>query len=245
MQPQIVAPDYGRHNADLAASVERLAKSGSYEDLSTIIVVPCLGSIPAKVVQSWMNLIPAMNQKCTRIFAVGMEVGDAYSRTIEAILQNEELSKWKFLLTLEADNIPPPNGVHLLYESINGKVDGQKYDAVGGLYWTKGDMGQPMIYGDPKVMPRNFIPQKPIPNAVQPCQGLGMGFTLFRMEMFKDQRIKRPLFRTCQDYTPGVGAKVYTQDLYFFENAGSLGYKFASDNRCLVGHYDMANDVCW
>jgi hypothetical protein len=63
--------------------------------------------------------------------------------------------------------------------------------------------------------------------------------------MFKDSRIKRPLFRTCQDYIPGVGAKVYTQDLYFFENAGSLGYKFASDNRCLVGHYDMANDICW
>ncbi|MGH2619338.1 MAG: hypothetical protein ACRDHG_02040, partial [Anaerolineales bacterium] len=71
------------------------------------------------------------------------------------------------------------------------------------------------------------------------------GFTLFRLKMFQDPRLPRPLFRTVSEVTPGVGTRVYTQDLHFFENAGGLGYKFASDNRVLTGHYSESDDILW
>jgi hypothetical protein len=119
------------------------------------------------------------------------------------------------------------------------------YDVVGGLYWTKGEGGQPMIYGDPSVEPLNFIPQVPKPDTVQPANGLGMGFNLFKIEMFKDDRLRKPWFETKQEYVPGQGSTGYTQDLFFYENAGKLGYKFACDTRVKVGHLDPSTDVVW
>jgi hypothetical protein len=242
MKPAVIIENLnlGLHNADLAASVERLNKSKTYQDLSTIIVCPTRGMIPDRVVQSWMGMIRPMNQKIIGpLFIRGYEVGQAYNMAVEMILSNPELSKWKYMLTIEEDNLPPPDGMIKLYESM------EKYDVVGGLYWTKGEGGQPMIYGDPTVEPINFIPQKPLPDTVQQARGLGMGFNLFKIEMFKDERLKKPWFETKNEFIPGVGAKVYTQDLYFYENAGKLGYTFACDTRVRVGHLDPQSDVVW
>jgi hypothetical protein len=121
----------------------------------------------------------------------------------------------------------------------------EQYDVVGGLYWTKGEGGQPMIYGDPAVQPLNFIPQAPKAETIQPANGLGMGFNLFKISIFKDPKLPQPWFQTLNHFVPGVGVKVYTQDLFFFENAGKAGYKFACDTRVRVGHLDPNTDVVW
>jgi hypothetical protein len=186
-----------------------------------------------------MALMTPMNNRFTRIFMIGMEVGSAYSSAIEQIINTPGLSDWKYILTLEEDNMPPPDGLLRLYENMD------QYDSIGGIYWTKGEEGQPMIYGDPKAMPKNFMPQVPQADTIQECNGLGMGFTLFKLDMFKDERIPRPWFRTEQSYSPGVGTRAYTQDLYFFENAAKFGYRFACDTRVKVGHYDADNDIVW
>lgn len=240
-KPQIVMPDYkGIHNQSPKAAA-RLAKGKTYDNLSTIIICPTRGQIPAKVVQSWMNMMRPMNQQVIGpMFAIGLEVGDAYNNMIEQVISNPVFSEWKYILTIEEDNMPPPDGLLRLYENMD------KYDVIGGLYWTKGEEGQPMIYGDPTVMPKNFIPQRPQIDTVQPANGLGMGFNLWKMEMFKDKRLEHgKWFKTEQSYQPGVGARAYTQDLHFFEKAGALGYKFACDTRVKVGHYDINSDIVW
>jgi hypothetical protein len=210
----------------------------TYKDLSTIIIIPTRGLIHCKVVGSWWNLIMPMNQKCTRVFASGMEVGEAYNNMIEQILADPNLSNWKYILTMEEDNIPPPDGLIKLYENMD------KYDVVGGLYWTKGEQGQPMIYGEGHDGDIHFRPQPPI-DEIQECDGLGMGFTLFKMDLFKDPKIQKPWFKTCQEWSPQGGTKLMTQDLYFFDNIRKLGYRVACDTRVRVGHYDVQNDVVW
>jgi hypothetical protein len=216
----------------------QILEGKTYKDLSTIIIIPTRGMIPAKVVAAWWSLIMPMNQKCTRVFAYGMEVGDAYNNMIEEILKNPNLSQWKYVLTLEEDNLPPPDGLIKLYEHID------EFDVIGGLYWTKGENGQPMIYGDINDPELNFRPQPPI-KEIQECNGLGMGFTLFKLDIFKDPRIERPWFKTCEDWDPQKGAKIYTQDLYFFEKIRKLGYRVACDTRVKVGHYDAEMDIVW
>lgn len=241
MKPQIVIPDYtGQHNSRSHTNA-RLTKGKTYQDLSTIIICPTRGQIPAKVVQSWMNMMRPMNQKVIGpIFAIGLEVGHAYNNMILQIINNPAFADWKYVLTIEEDNMPPPDGLLRLYEYMD------EYDVIGGLYWTKGEEGQPMIYGDPKVMPKNFIPQLPQADTLQPANGLGMGFNLWKMDIFKDKRLDvGDWFKTEQSYLPGQGAKAYTQDLYFFEKAGALGYKFACDTRVKVGHYDINTDIVW
>lgn len=238
-QAQIIVPNLeGYHNSNPDTST-RLLKSKSYKDLSTICIVPCVGGIPPKIVQAWNGLMKPMNQKFIMIMVENMEVGAAYSQTIEMILANPELSKWKYILTLEHDNAPAPDALLKLYENMD------EYDGIGGLYFTKGEGGQPMCYGKPEQFPVNFIPFLPEPEKVTPCRGIAMGFSLFKTDMFKDNRLPRPLFETKQSYEPGVGAQAYTQDLKFCEEAGKLGYRFAVDARVKVGHYDYANDFMW
>ena len=229
-----VANDMGWHNQRFDETRERLLKGGSYKDLSTVWVVPTRdGKLDAKVVSALVALQRPMNQPCVGpIFLSNMEIGDAYNQAIEMILADANLSKFKYLLTVESDNLPPSDGLIRLYEGI------QKYDGVGGLYYTNGEGGQPMIYGDPKVLPRNFIPQVPLPDTLQHCNGLGCGFNLFRLEMFK--KMPKPWFRTVQE----KGA-CFSQDLWFYNNAAGHGFKFACDTRIKVGHYDAANNMVW
>lgn len=235
-EPQIImSNNEGWHNSG-NRSLERLKKGRTYEDLSTICVIPTRGAIDARVVESWWGMIAPMNQKFTRLMIKGMEVADAYNAAIETILAHPELSTWRYILTLEEDNMPAPDGLLKLYESI------KDFDVVGGLYWTKGEEGQPMCYGRPEGI-LNFIPQIPEPETVQECNGLGMGFTLFRLELFRE--LKAPWFKTLQEYSPSDGARLYTQDLYFFEHARGAGKRVACDTRVRVGHYDAQGDIVW
>lgn len=234
-------PDPGVHNADLAGATGRLLKGSTYKDCSTIIVMPTRGMLHIKVVMSWLNLMMPMNQKTYRMPVLGHEVGIAYNQAIEFIINEPNLKTWKYVLTLEEDNIPPADGIFKLIEAINAGP----FSAVGGLYWTKGPGGQPMIYGNPSEMPRSYRPQVPIPESVQECLGLGMGFTLFKMDVFRDPKIEQPWFRTVQEVEPGVGMRAFTQDLYFFEKAAMAGHRFACDTRVRVGHLDPATGDVW
>jgi hypothetical protein len=242
IQPQILAQDYGQHNAMLDAAVKRLDYSGVYKDMSTVIVIPGFGSMPTKCVASWMNLISPPNQKVFRMWALGMEVGEAFSQTITNIISHPELSKFKYILTMEHDNTPPPDGFVKLLAQMDKHPE---YACIGGLYWTKGPDGVPQIWGDPKDAILNFRPQKPVAGQLVECCGTGMGFNLWRMDMFKDTRLRRPWFKTVADST-GVG----TQDLYFWGDARKYGYRCAIDCDVLVGHYDLSGqfgpeDTTW
>lgn len=210
------------------------ASLGLYRDLSTVWVTPTRGTCSTRVAFSWMNVMGPPNAPVAKICVEGAEVGKAYNDAIIQILTAPSLSKFKYLLTVEEDNTPPPDGLIKLCESI------QKYDAVGGLYWIKGEDGAPMIWGDPKE-PGTFIPQPPQKDTLQECNGLGMGFTLFRLDMFRN-----PGFEFGKWFqTVGDGGAYMTQDLYFFDKAQKLGYKFACDTRVKVGHFDQANNMIW
>ena len=221
-KPQIIMPDVGAHNRDLAATRTRLLKGQSYRDLSTVCVIPLhpgREGIHPRVVQAWMNLMPPMNQKFTRIFMTGMEVGDAYTAAVESILAHPELSTWRYMLTLEDDNLPRPTAC----SSCTSRSRQARMPPWAGSIGPRGVGAMPMIYGDPAVMPRNFIPQLPMPEAVQPCNGLGMGFTLFRLSIFKDPKFMKPWFKTVQELVPGKGYQSYTQDLWAFSKMAEPG----------------------
>lgn len=229
----------GIHNGNLDATRKRIEKSKQYQDLSTIIITPCYDAIHWRVVQNWMGILKPMNQKCIHLFASNMEVGAAYSETIEMILQHPELSTFRFVATLEHDNLVDPDLLLKIYPDM------EEYDAIGSLYFTKGEGGLPMCYGKPDVMPVNFIPFMPEQNAVTTCRGLGMGATVFKMSMLKDKRLPRPLFKTVQEYNAGQGSACFTQDLKFFHDAGMLGYKFGCTTKTLTGHFDSNTNIVW
>jgi len=240
MEPKIFMPfeSKGKHNDDLDGTIKRLEKANTFRDLSTVIIVPTRGgrSLTPRWVQGQQGVMKPMNQRVIGpVYIAGMEVGAAYNWAVNWIQQS--LPDYKYMLTWEDDVMPPVDGIIRLYEAIDD------YDCVQGLYYTKGEDGQPMIYGDANDPILNFRPQVPIPDSVQRCNGLGMGFNLFKMEMFK--KVPSPWFQTEQKWDPATGVRCYTQDLHFFEKAGKLGFKFACDTRVKCGHYDEINDIVW
>lgn len=226
----------GIHNTNLEESRNRLITGATYRDLSTICVMPIKGQeINHVVAQAVEGIIKPMNQAYSKWVVAGMEVGDAYNTAIQQILVHPQLSKWKFMLTVEHDNTPSPDALVKLQAAMYSSP----YAAISGLYWTKGLDGQPMIYGDPMVFPVNYIPQLPVPDTLQECRGIGMGFALWDLNLFKDPRLKSPWFETKQSFDPMVGTECGTQDLVFCRKATELGYRFAVDTRVRVGHMDI------
>lgn len=241
MKPQLLLAELqtaGIHNGDVKKTIARLEKSKHWVKQRIVVLLPTAETIAAKVALSHWNLAFPPNNGVARILAVGMEVGAAYSTAIEQILGHPELSQWEYILTIESDNMPPPDGVFKLLERMEAHPE---LDCIGGLYYTKGEGGQAQIWGDPKDPVLNFRPQLPDQSGgLVECCGTGMGFNLWRMKIFKDKKLRKPWFVTQK----GEGG-VSTQDLYAWMDFRKYGYRCAIDCSVKVGHYDAVHDVCW
>lgn len=238
MKPQLLVQDFGgAHNADLTKTSARILRGGSWKKQRIVVILPAADLIPAKVALSHWNMYFPPNNGVVRMLALGMEVGDAYSQAIEGILAHPELSQWEYLLTLEHDNMPPPDGVIKLIERMESHPE---FSCIGGLYFTKGEGGCAQIWGDPSDPVLNFRPQVPDANGgLVECCGTGMGFNLWRLKMFKDARLRKPWFVTQRK--DGVS----TQDLYFWADARKYGYRCAVDCAVKVGHFSVEQDIVW
>lgn len=238
MKPELVIQDFGGlHNRDLNQTGARLIKGASWKRQRIVVVIPADAMIPAKAALSHWNLMFPPNNGVVRILAQGMEVGHAYSSAVEGILNHPDLSTWEYILTLEHDNLPPSDGVLKLVEQLEAHPE---FDCIGGLYFTKGEGGVAQIWGDPKDPVVNFRPQLPDANGgLVECCGTGMGFNLFRLKMFKDERLRKPWFVTQKE------GGISTQDLYFWSDARKYGHRCAIDCSVKVGHYDASTDTVW
>ena len=229
--------DPGYHNRNLEFARGRITEGGTWKKQRIVQILPAGGTVPTKVVHSWLSLMFPPNQAVYRHTAIGEEVGQAYSDALEAVLAHPELGTWEYLLTLEHDNVPPPDGVIKLIRRMEAHPE---FACIGGLYWTKGEGGVPQIWGDPRDPVVNFRPQAPVAGALVECNGTGMGFNLWRLSMFKDPKLRRPWFKTVCG-AEGVG----TQDLYAWSDFRKHGYRCAIDCDVLVGHFDASSGICW
>lgn len=244
-KPEIVCYDYGKHNEDIEKTIKRLNKSAYWKRQNVIVLIPAANMISAKVALSHWNLIFPPNQQVFRMLCLGMEVGAAYSEAVEYILNHPDLSKFQYVLTLEHDNVPPPDGVLKLLEHMEAN---KEFSVISMTYFCRGEGGCCQIWGDIRDTNINFRPVSPktlteiesTGSALIECYGVGMGAALWRLDMFKDKRLPRPLFKT-QASKEGVG----TQDLYFFNNARKYGYRCAVACDTLCGHMDLATGIVW
>jgi hypothetical protein len=165
------------------------AEGVTWKKQETVILLPAAKLVPLKCAMSWMHMLTPPNQSMPKVAMLGMEVGDAYSQAVEYVLSTPNLASHKYILTIEHDNWVPQDGLIKLLAHMDKHPE---FACIGGLYWTKGPGGVPQIWGDIKDSILNFRPQPPDPQGgLVECYGTGMGFNLWRTEMFKGARSSR------------------------------------------------------
>jgi hypothetical protein len=232
----------GVHNNDIEKSYSKIIRGSSWKKQRVVALIPTSEKIDTVVALSHWSLIFPPNQPSVRMAAIGMEVGEAYDYAVKEIIAHPEMGSWEYILTLEHDNIPEPDS---LIKLVKRMEDNPEYGAISGLYWMKTPGGVPQIWGDPTDPVMNFRPIRPIEGELVECNGLGMGFCLWKMEMLKDPRLQmgrdgksRALFKT-EVQKDGHA----TQDLYFWQHARYCGYRCAVDCDVKIGHYD--GEIVW
>jgi hypothetical protein len=242
-----------------------------WTDQSFTWVIPTAGNmIHWDVVDSWDNLDMPMNQARTgRLRSRNMEVGEAYNYLFKLAIDEGESEKihhpeytaliqsTRFVFTTEHDNILPTNAVTGLMAAIYTCPDCEEeitdtekwecknghhgYDAVSGLYFTKGIPPRPMAYGNPKNGPDDFTPQSVkqavIDKKTIPVNGIAMGCAVWRKELFR--QVSYPWFKTIEkDNMAGTGGA--TQDLFFCKRAAiEAGARFGVCCKVRVGHTNL------
>jgi hypothetical protein len=237
-KPELVVTDFsGHHATNMPETIARLTRGGSWKKQRIIVIVPSADMISTKVMLSLWNLAFPPNNGVVKIAALGQEVGEAYTNAIEGVLNHPQLNEWEFVLTCESDNLPPADGVVRLVERME---EHPEFAAIGGLYFTKGAGGVAQIWGDIKDPLINYRPQVPDVNGgLVECYGVAQGFTLYRLALFKDKRLRKPWFKTLNGKD---GQGMSTQDLYLWNDLRQYGYRCAIDCGCKVGHIDVRGD---
>lgn len=248
-----------------------------YLDQSFSWVIPTAGNlIHWDVVDAWDMVDMPMNQARTgRLRARNMEVADAYNFLFR-LCTDEELcarhynheytsliQSTRFVWTTEHDNIQPTNAVTGLMAAIYTCPDCEReisdledwmcpmghkgYDAVSGLYFTKGEPPRPMAYGNPANGPDDFKPQAVkdavIAKKTIEVNGIGMGGAVWRKDLFR--KVSYPWFKTVEkDNMTGSGGG--TQDLVFARKAkAEAGARFGVNCAVKIGHVNLKTSVQW
>lgn len=217
--------------------VDEFTRRQLYRDQSCVMVMPTLGdTISLRVHDALMNLQRLPNQKFTNFAVANMEVSAAYDWAVSTILGSPATKDWRWMLCVEHDNLPPHDGFAKLVTAATEL----EYDVLGGIYWTKGLGGVPQIWGDRTDPVENYRPQPPdLDGGIVDCWGTGMGFTLFRLDLFRE--MPAPWFTV----EPEDG--MWTQDLRFFNRLHATGRPVKVGVHCgvKVGHVDLTSGDVW
>lgn len=205
-----------------------LLTGDTYRDRSHAIITPSRGVIHAEVYGAHLDMrqVPG-SIKSIRIVVTGDEVGVAYNRAIRTVLDYKE--KFRYLIFLEDDMLPPVDGFERLLASIEAHPE---MAGISGLYYTKEEPKVPLVLGFPD-QPQDATVRGFKHGDFVECNIVPQGFGIFRTDMYRD--LPFPW------YVSGGVHRNDTQDVAFCRKARAKGYRFAVDTSIPCGHLDLTS----
>jgi hypothetical protein len=234
-----------------------------------MVGIPCTGLLRVEWVQARFSQVLPTNWSYAEVWQfmssympMAYQLSDAENLIAKTIVEQN----YEWLLFIESDNVIPPN----TFRKLNEYMMEKKYAVVGGLYFTKSNPAEPMIY---RGRGNGYFDKWKMGDKVM-CDGLPFGCTLISgdliREIWKDSPeytvngvVTRRVFESPQDSwrDPISGAFMQaggTSDLNFFtrvikgkylEKAGfphlqKMKYPFLVDTSIFVRHIDN-NGVQW
>lgn len=212
----------------------------TYRDNSTVVIVTTKGSLDFRASAAINAMISPMNQKRTTLWSKGDDMATAFDGLLQFVVAHPDLGKWKYVLTVADDVLPPADAQIRMLESI----EWGPYDAVSAALHTKGEVSLPMLYGDHAEYASNGVvsfdrrrtSQALSGGNVAAVNGFGMECALWRMSFFKD--LPKPWFmRAEEQFEPGW-SEIARNRLRLCDTAIKTGRRLAVDLRVHAGRID-------
>jgi len=156
---------------------------------------------------SWMIRLTDKDPETGKV----MDVVSSRTLLVEECLEND---RSKYIFFIDSDVFIPENALALLLQG--GK------DMSTGIYWTKSDPPEPVIYKDLHLGPYFDFPK----NALFKIAAAGLGCCLIKTEVFR--KVPKPWFKYVKENI--------SEDFYFFAKAKKHGYDLWCDSRVKCMH---------
>jgi hypothetical protein len=151
--------------------------------------------------------------------------GEAVAVARNSIAEMALLNNCKYLWFVDDDTIPPVDACRNLIYQLEQADD--KVMAIGGIYTTKTEPSEPLIFmrlGDGPYWKWKV-------GEIFPCLVIGAGCMLIKTEVF--QYLEKPWFKTTEGF-----CKDETEDAYFCQKVNDAGFVILAHGGVLCGHID-------
>lgn len=186
--------------------------------------IPTRGQVDPKFashMHSVMNGLPTGTGWRIRLTDKDSETGEVMdAATSRSLLVKECLEEdySKYIFFIDSDVFVPPNAFTHFLQS--GK------DMVTGIYWTKNNPPQPVIYKDLHMGPYFDFPK----DSLFKLDAAGLGCCLIKTDVFR--KMPQPWF----EYKKENLSEDISEDFYFFIKAKEYGYELWCDSNVQCKH---------
>lgn len=189
------------------------------------ICMPLYGSIPASFFINFINRIHELynNGKSYEV-QIFMKQGQPVDYVRNELVRMALVNEADYIMFIDSDILLPQRSIDDLIE--------MNVDIASGLYFSKGKPFLPVarIARDNK----HFYLEDFEFNRIMEIDGVGLGCTLIKTEVFK--KIKPPWFKF--EWTEWQGQiDQKAEDLYFFDECKKVGYKIWLNTGIVCNHY--------
>ncbi len=188
---------------------------GAVDPKFMIHMISVIDKVPTGT--SWKIRVSDKHPKTGQV----MDVATARERLIEDCLEHD---KSKYILFIDNDVFIPMNGLaHLLMSNK---------DIVTGIYWTKTDPPEPVLYKELHLGPYFDFPKY----SIFEVTAAGLGCCLIKSEIF--EKIPKPWFDYQKEDLKDEDGNILDvgEDFYFFIKAQQHGYKLWCNSNVQCKH---------
>lgn len=197
------------------------------DDIYTFMAIPSRGPTHVNWCMSMLNMRWPINQSTKRGIIVGEDVAQARNNFV---LEAQAVDA-KYLFFVDDDVLVPPNTP---IELINQMDRHPEWDMLTGVYVTKTDPPEPVLFGG-KVGSAGVHWDWEIGTQF-PVWASGMGCALIRMTAF--DKFPAPWFAFTHE-AEGVTSKEEGEDIYFCRKLMEAGGTIMADGSILCGHVNI------
>lgn len=194
------------------------------------------GLVPYQFMIQQMNWLPPLNVTMAYAFKTGMRSAPARQiMTMDALAHPTV----QYIFYVDDDMMIPPMGLYQLYNLMERHPD---WGAVTGVYTTRQDPAEPLIYTDHGEGASWDFEMGP-GAAPTKIMGAGAGVLLARTKAIRSWMEANegiPIWADASEYPASNGGRVtWGHDVRFIRNLTEAGWPCYVDGSLICGHYDM------